>query len=109
MEHEVRVEGYELKLRKIMLNFYVYILKCSDGSYYTGHTDNLEKRISEHQAGSYEGYTASRLPVELIFVETCASRIEALEAERKIKTWNRKKKEALAYRGWKGIIALRKQ
>ncbi len=91
-----------------MQDFYVYILKCSDGSFYTGHTDNLEKRIAEHQAGQYEGYTAKRLPVTVVFVEGCASRAEALEAERKIKTWNRKKKETLAFEGWKGIIGMRK-
>lgn len=90
-----------------MLNFYVYILKCNDGSFYTGHTDNLEKRIAEHQAGSYQGYTAKRLPVTLVFVEEFGSRTEALEAERKIKTWNRKKKETLSEKGWEGIIAMR--
>ena len=92
-----------------MLHFYVYILKCSDGRYYTGHTDNLEKRIAEHQAGTYQGYTSTRLPVKLIFVQEFASRSEALEAEIKIKDWSRKKKEALAYRGWEGILALKKK
>ncbi len=92
-----------------MISFYVYILKCSDGTYYTGHTDNLEKRIAEHKNKSYSGYTSTRLPIKVIFVEECASRSEALEAERKIKTWGKRKKEALAYRGWEGIIALRKK
>lgn len=92
-----------------MLNFYVYILKCNDGSFYTGHTDNIEKRLAEHQLGNCAGYTAKRLPVKLVFVEVCASRAEALEAERKIKTWNRKKKETLAFEGWQGIIELRKK
>ena len=46
--------------------FWVYILRCSDGSYYTGHTDNLESRIAQHQSGECEGYTATRLPVELV-------------------------------------------
>jgi predicted GIY-YIG superfamily endonuclease len=55
-----------------MLDFYVYILKCNDGRYYTGHTDNLEKRIAEHQAGSYECYTSTRLPVKVIYVQTFA-------------------------------------
>ncbi len=87
-----------------MLTFYVYILKCNDGSFYTGHTDNLEKRIAEHEAGSYEGYTAKRLPVMLVFVEEFASRSEALEAERKIKNWNKKKKEILTTQGWQGFI-----
>jgi predicted GIY-YIG superfamily endonuclease len=87
--------------------FYVYILKCKDNSYYTGHTENLEQRISQHQSGFYDGYTSTRLPVQLIYAEAFSSRIEALEAERKIKTWNRKKKETLAYLGWEGIISLR--
>ena len=92
-----------------MLDFYIYILKCNDGRYYTGHTDDLEKRIAEHQAGICAGYTSSRLPVKVIYVEAFASRAEALEAERKIKDWSRKKKDALAYRGWEGIIALKKK
>jgi tRNA/rRNA methyltransferase len=92
-----------------VLDFYVYILKCSDGRYYTGHTDNLEKRIAEHQSGSYECYTSTRLPVKVIYVQTFASRSEALEAERRIKDWSRKKKEALAYKGWEGILALKKR
>ena len=49
------------------MSFWVYILRCSDDSYYTGHTDDLGKRIGEHQAGLCGGYTASRLPVELAF------------------------------------------
>ena len=91
-----------------MLNFYIYILKCSDGTYYTGHTDNLEKRIIEHEDNVYECYTSKRLPVELVFVQECASRSEALEAERKIKKWGKRKKDALVTRGWEGILALRK-
>jgi predicted GIY-YIG superfamily endonuclease len=91
-----------------MLNFYIYILKCSDGTYYTGHTDNLEKRIIEHEDNVYECYTSIRLPVELVFVQECASRVEALEAERKIKKWGKRKKDALVTKGWEGILALRK-
>ena len=75
--------------------FYVYILKCSDGSYYVGHTDNLEIRISEHNLKKYSGYTSSRLPVELMFHQEFYSRDEAFNAERKIKGWRRSKKEAL--------------
>lgn len=84
--------------------FYIYILKCSDGSYYTGHTENLEVRISEHNIGHHNGYTSTRLPVQVVYAEEFGSRAEALEAERKIKTWNRKKKETLAYKGWEGVI-----
>ncbi len=88
--------------------FYVYILRCNDGSYYTGHTDNLEKRLSEHSMSKYNGYTSTRLPVELVFQQGFNSRYEAMTAEIKLKTWNRKKKEALIQDGWNGIIALRK-
>ena len=49
-----------------MLLFYVYILKCDDNSYYIGHTDNIEKRISEHKFEKYSGYTSSRLPIKMV-------------------------------------------
>lgn len=78
-----------------MLNFYVYILRCNDGSYYTGHTDDLEKRIAQHHAGVVKCYTSLRLPVELVFAQEFPSRGDALAAERQIKNWSRKKKAAL--------------
>ena len=78
-----------------MLDFYVYILRCSDGSYYVGHTDNIEARISAHEQGLIRTcYTYKRRPVEVIFNDTAGSRGEAIEAERQIKGWSRKKKEA---------------
>lgn len=89
-----------------MKPFYVYILKCSDGSYYTGHTDLIEKRISEYMSGTVSGYTASRLPVQVIYVETFGSRYEALAAERQVKGWSRKKKEALISQDWKKLVHL---
>ncbi len=92
-----------------MQNFYVYILQCSDNSYYTGHTDNIELRIQEHQSGRYQGYTATRLPVQLVLVETMASRADALEAEMQIKKWSRKKKEILIKYGWQGMKSFAKQ
>ncbi len=92
-----------------MMDFYVYILKCSDGSYYVGHTDNIEKRISEHQSGSGEGYVSARLPITVVFVEPCASRGEALEAERKLKRWSRWKKELLIMHGWEGMKSHKKR
>jgi len=49
------------------MSFWVYILRCADGSYYTGHTDNLEQRIGQHNAGAIEGYTHSRRPVTLMW------------------------------------------
>ena len=83
--------------------FWIYILRCADGSYYTGHTDNLEKRIGEHQTGACGGYTATRLPVELVWSQECASRVEALTGELQIKGWSRKKKEAMMRSDWIGV------
>ena len=82
--------------RVIMQDFYVYILLCNDGSYYTGHTDNIESRMSAHEQRYFPRcYTASRLPVKLVFVQETSSRDEALTSERQIKRWTRRKKEAL--------------
>jgi len=78
-----------------MLEFYVYIVQCGDGSYYTGHTDNLERRISEHMNKTYSNYTSERLPIKVVYVQTFATRAEAIDAEQQIKGWSRKKKEAL--------------
>ena len=79
------------------MNAWVYILICSDGSYYTGSSrePDLSIRIGQHQAGHGGHYTSCRLPGELVFSE-CFQRIEdAVAAERQIKGWSRKKKEAL--------------
>ncbi|MBA4406387.1 GIY-YIG nuclease family protein [bacterium] len=74
---------------------WVYILKCSDGSYYTGVTNNLSRRLAEHQGGGHEGYTAVRLPVELVFSQEINTPFETIAAEKQIKKWSRAKKEAL--------------
>lgn len=89
--------------------FYVYILKCNDDSFYTGHTDDLERRIFDHNHKKYDGYTSTRLPIELVYYEAFCTREEALVAEQKIKTWGRRKKKALIGNGWQGIINLRKK
>ena len=82
--------------KSIMLDFYVYILRCRDGSYYTGHTDNIEARVSAHKQGLIRTcYTYKKRPVEVVYCDTVSSRGEAIEAERQIKGWSRKKKEAL--------------
>ena len=79
-----------------MQHYFVYILRCNDSTYYIGHTDDMEKRLSEHHTkAQLSCYTASRLPVELVYVETTSSRYEALNFERQIKGWSRKKKDAL--------------
>lgn len=89
-----------------MLPFFIYILKCSDGSYYTGHTDNIESRISAHKLGQGCTYTKERLPIEVVFVQQFGSRYEALSAEQQIKGWNRRKKEALMRGDWSDLIRL---
>ena len=65
-----------------MKPFFVYLLRCADGSYYVGHTDELERRVAQHQAGEVEGYTRERRPVELAWSQETATREEALAAER---------------------------
>jgi len=86
--------------------FWVYLLRCADGTYYTGHTDDLERRIGEHASGTCGGYTATRLPVELVFSQECPTRIEALNFERQIKGWSRAKKVALIRGDWEEISRL---
>ena len=86
--------------------FYAYMLKCNDGSYYVGHTDNIEQRISQHQLGKINGYTATRLPVKLVWLEIFHTRDEAFHAERKIRGWARSKKELLIVNDWKTISQL---
>ena len=90
------------------MSFWVYILRCSDDSYYTGHTDNLEQRIGEHQHGLCAGYTATRLPVERAFSQECTTREEAIAAEQQIKGWSRKKKEAMMRGDWTEVSRLAK-
>ena len=82
------------------MTFWTYMLKCSDGRYYTGHTDNLEHRIAQHQCGQGSDFTRRRLPVTLVWNETFSTRIEALEAERIIGGWSRAKKEAMIAGNW---------
>ncbi|MEE8483434.1 MAG: GIY-YIG nuclease family protein [Nitrospinota bacterium] len=79
-----------------MKNYYVYILKCSDGSYYTGVTNNIDKRFYEHQNGLIPGcYTHGRRPVRLVAAEHFNDIRQAIAMEKQIKGWSRKKKEAL--------------
>ncbi len=88
------------------MSFWVYMLRCSDGSYCVGHTDDLERRVAQHQSGDVAGYTRSRRPVELVWSADCGSREDALTAERQIKGWSRAKKEALIAGDWDRISAL---
>jgi predicted GIY-YIG superfamily endonuclease len=88
--------------------FYRYMLRCADGRYYVGHTENLEHRIAQHQSGIVGGYTQNRRPVELVWSEYFETRYEALSAERQIKGWTRAKKEALIKGDWNAISRLAK-
>ena len=88
------------------LAYHVYMLRCSDGSYYVGHTNNLEQRLAAHERGATEGYTLSRRPVELVFSDRFSTRQEAYHRERQIKGWSRARKEALIKGDWDGLVEL---
>ena len=90
-----------------MIASYVYIVKCADDSYYTGITNNIEKRLMEHQIGiDKSSYTFSRKPVELVFCQPFDNIISAIEQEKRIKRWTRKKKEALIEGNWEKLREL---
>lgn len=78
------------------MTFWVYILRCADGSYYTGHSDALDVRLAQHDQGAFRDcYTYKRRPLELVYSQDFEVRDDAFRAERKIKGWRRVKKEAL--------------
>jgi putative endonuclease len=88
--------------------FYAYILLCSDGHYYVGHTDDLEMRFAQHQSGALGGYTYKRRPVVLKWNQTFQTRDDAKAAELQIKGWSRAKKEALIAGDWDMVQQLAK-
>ena len=90
-----------------MRPFYVYILRCADGSYYVGHTDDMVLRMQQHENGEV-GYTALRKPVELMWQGEFETREGALAFELQIKGWSRAKKEALMAGDWERIQELAK-
>jgi tRNA/rRNA methyltransferase len=83
--------------------FFAYMLRCADGSYYVGHTEDLDVRVAAHQSGLIEGYTQKRRPVTLVWSQDFPDRDQALAAERQIKGWSRAKKEALIRGDWEAI------
>ncbi|MFZ2235993.1 MAG: GIY-YIG nuclease family protein [Dokdonella sp.] len=90
-----------------MKPFWTYVLRCADRSYYTGHSDDLERRMSQHESGAISTcYTFKRRPVVLVFSQTFERRVEALAAERQIKGWSRKKKEAMMRGDWAEVSRL---
>lgn len=74
---------------------YMYILECSDKSYYVGSTTDLDRRINQHNTGEGSEYTKKRLPVKLVYFEECFSIEEAFLREKQVQGWSRKKREAL--------------
>ena len=75
--------------------YYVYMLKCADGSLYTGYTNDLQKRVGVHNSGRGAKYTKSRLPVRLVYSEEYQSKSSALKREAEIKKLTRSQKEKL--------------
>jgi predicted GIY-YIG superfamily endonuclease len=82
------------------MQFWVYLLRCADGSYYAGHKEDMEARLWQHQNGICCDWTSRKRPVELVWCEATPTRYEALAFERRIKGWTRAKKEALIAGDW---------
>ena len=92
-----------------MREFYVYIVRCSDGLYYTGVTNDLTRRIQEHNAGlNPRSFTFRRRPVELMFYESFTDPLSAFQVEKQIKGWSRRKKEALIDQDWDRLVKFSK-
>ena len=83
--------------------FWTYLLRCADGSYCVGHTDDLDRRLAQHQTETFAGYTELRKPLRLAWSQEMPGREEALAAERQIKRWSRKKKEAWIRGDWEDL------
>ena len=87
---------------------YMYILECSDGSYYTGSTIDLELRFNQHQSGEGANHTKKRLPVKLVYYEIYDRIDEAFYREKQVQGWSRKKKEAIINDNWELLPELSK-
>jgi len=93
-----------------MEHYFVYMLRCTDKSYYVGITSDLEKRINQHQEGwDPSAYTHNRRPVELIYATEFSEITEAITFEKQVKRWGRKKKEALIRRDQEMLEKLSKR
>jgi putative endonuclease len=92
-----------------MKTYFVYILKCKDDSFYTGITNNLDRRLQEHNIGvDTNAYAFSRRPVELVWFETFTDPNQAITIEKKIKGWSRRKKQALIDGDWDRLVQFSK-
>ncbi len=88
---------------------YVYIVECSDGSFYTGITNDLDRRIAEHNDGDNpKSYTFNRRPVILVYIEDHSDPYHAISREKQIKGWSRKKKIAMIHGEWDKLPELSK-
>ena len=91
------------------MDVWVYMLRCSDGSYYVGLTrGGLDKRIAEHRDGRFRGYTHGRLPVDLVWAQDFQRLNDAIACERRLKGWRRDKKKALIRGDYGALPALAK-
>lgn len=89
--------------------YFVYILLCADKTYYTGMINDLERRVSQHKSGhKKDSYTATRLPITLLWYLQCENPKEAITIEKQIKGWSRRKKEALINENWDDLIQFSK-
>jgi putative endonuclease len=88
-----------------MKNYFVYILKCNDISYYTGITNNIDRRLEEHISGSNpKSYTFDKRPLELVWLKSFEDPDMAILTEKRIKGWSRRKKEALINEDWDKLV-----
>ena len=90
------------------MSFWAYMLHCLGGAFYVGHTDDLDRRIGDHQSGLIPGFTADHVPVEHVWSQEFSTRDEAKVAEKQVKGWSRAKKLALIRGDWERISALAK-
>jgi putative endonuclease len=90
-----------------MKEIVVYMVICSDGTYYTGVTNNLERRLAEHNSGlNPKAYTHGRRPVKLAWSQVFSDPKQAIAIEKQVKDWSRKKKEALIRQDWDELKTL---
>ncbi|MGL2965906.1 GIY-YIG nuclease family protein [Flavobacterium sp. XGLA_31] len=88
-----------------MKTYFVYMLQCNDSTYYTGITNDLERRIGEHQTGKNKDcYTFDKRPLELVWFETFNDVLNAIAIEKQLKGWSRRKKEALIQQDWDRLV-----
>jgi putative endonuclease len=90
-----------------MKNYYVYILRCNDGTYYTGITSDISKRLFQHETDdSLHSYVSRRKPFELVFIDSFDKPLSAISREKQIKKWSKKKKESLIKSNWVNLKKL---